>query len=91
MPNIKSQIKRDKQNKKRTEKNQSLKSKVKTLNKRLEASVVEKNTDEAKENLNQFFKTLDKAEKSGIVHKNFVANKKSKASKLLNTLKKEKE
>ena len=48
MPNIKSQIKRDRQNKKRTIKNKALKSVIKTAQKTLAASVEEKKLEDAK-------------------------------------------
>jgi len=88
MPNIKSQIKRDRQNKKRTIKNKALKSKIKTAQKNLIASVEEKKLENARSNLSQLDKALDKAVKKSAVHKNYSANKKSQAAKLVNTLKK---
>ncbi len=86
MPNIKSQIKRDRQNIKRREKNKVLKSKIKTLNNKFIQSVEDNNIEEASKNLKLVFKALDKAAKKNAVHKNFAANKKSKASKLLNSM-----
>ena len=88
MPNIKSQIKRDRQNKKRTIKNKALKSRIKTAQKNLIASVEEKKLEDARLNLNKLDKALDKAVKKSAVHKNYSANKKSQAPKLVNTLKK---
>ncbi len=88
MPNIKSQIKRDRQNKKRTIKNKALKSKIKTAQKNLIASVEEKKLEDARSNLNKLDKALDKAVKNSAVHKNYSANKKSQAAKLVNSLKK---
>jgi small subunit ribosomal protein S20 len=84
MPNIKSQVKRDKQNIKRSEKNQALKTRIKTLNKKFRKSVEGKDIEKARENMDDYFKVLDKAAKTNTVHKNFAANKKSKAAKLLN-------
>ena len=89
MPNIKSQIKRDRQNIKRREKNKALKSKIKTLNIKFIQSVEDNNIEEASKNLKLGFKALDKAAKKNVVHKNFAANKKSKASKLLNSMESE--
>lgn len=88
MPNIKSQIKRDRQNKKRTIKNKALKSRIKTAQKNLIASVEEKKLEDARSNLSQLDKALDKAVKKSAVHKNYSANKKSQAARLVNTLKK---
>jgi small subunit ribosomal protein S20 len=88
MPNIKSQIKRDKQNKKRTLKNRVLKSRIKTTQKDLIEMVESKDAQKAQEALNKLNKALDKAVKNSAVHKNYAANKKSSASKLLNSIKK---
>lgn len=87
MPNIKSQIKRDRQNLKRREKNNTLKSEIKTINKKFKKSLEEKDIGQAEGLLNIYFKTLDKAAKVNTVNKNFVANKKSKAAKALNEVK----
>ncbi len=86
MPNIKSQEKRDRQSIKRTEKNRSVKSRIKTLNKNLKDSVEDKDTQMAQADLKEYYKALDKAAKTKTVHKNFAANKKSKAAKLFNLL-----
>jgi len=88
MPNIKSQEKRDRQNIKRREKNKFLKARIKTDGKKLVESIKNKNIEEAEKNLSILFKHLDKAVKKGAVHKNFSANKKSKAAKLVNSIKK---
>jgi small subunit ribosomal protein S20 len=88
MPNIKSQEKRNRQNIKRRIKNRLLKTRIKTDQKRLAEAVNSKNTEEAKKNFNILSKHLDKAVKKGAVHKNFSANKKSKAAKLVNSIKK---
>jgi len=88
MPNIKSQIKRDRQNKKRTIKNKALKSVIKTAQKNLATSVEEKKMEDAKSNLAKLDKALDKAVKNSAVHKNYSANKKSQAARLVNSLEK---
>ena len=84
MPNIKSQIKRDKTNIKSAEKNQVLKTKVKSLSKKFRQTVDAKDTDGAKAVMSSYFKALDKAAKANTVKDNFAANKKSKAAKYLN-------
>ncbi|HAJ95821.1 MAG TPA: 30S ribosomal protein S20 [Actinobacteria bacterium] len=88
MPNIKSQIKRDRQNKKRTIKNKALKSRIKTSQKNLAALVESKKLEEAEAGLSQLNKALDKAVKGSAVHKNYSTNKKSQAAKLVNSIKK---
>ena len=62
MPNIKSQIKRDKTNIKSAEKNQVLKTKVKSLSKKFRTAVENKERM-GKRNLSSYFKALDKAAK----------------------------
>ena len=88
MPNIKSQIKRDKQNKKRTIKNKVLKSRIKTAKSNLVDKVKANNLEEAEAGLKVLDKALDKAVKGGAVHKNYSANKKAQAAKLVNSIKK---
>ncbi len=88
MPNIKSQEKRARQNIKRRAKNKLLKARIKTDEKKLIKAVKNKNKKEAKSNLDILFKNLDDAAKKGAVHKNFSSNKKSKAAKLVNSIKK---
>jgi len=88
MPNIKSQKKRDRQNIKIRTGNKLLKTRIKTNQKRLAESVKNKNIEEAEKNFNILSKHLDKAVKKGAVHKNFSANKKSKAAKLVNSIRK---
>jgi small subunit ribosomal protein S20 len=88
MANTKSQEKRNRQNVVRAAKNQALKSKVKTLSKNLKASVESKKIEDAQKNLIDYVKVLDKAVKVKTIHKNYAANKKSKAAKLINSIKK---
>lgn len=88
MPNIKSQIKRDRQNKKRTIKNRALKSRIGTAHSNLVEAVKAKKLEDAEANLKKFDKALDKAVKGSAVHKNYSANKKSQAAKLVNSIKK---
>ncbi|HEY4695443.1 MAG TPA: 30S ribosomal protein S20 [Candidatus Hydromicrobium sp.] len=88
MPNIKSQEKRNRQNIKRRIKNRLLKTRIKTDQKRLAEAVNSKNIEEAEKSFNILSKHLDKAVKGSAVHKNFSANKKSKAAKLANSIKK---
>ena len=87
MPNIKSQIKRDKTNIKSAEKNQVMKTKVKSLSKKFRQTVDAKDTEGAKAVMSSYFKALDKAAKANTVKDNFAANKKSKAAKYLNKAK----
>ena len=88
MPNIKSQKKRDRQNIKIRTGNKLLKTRIKTDQKRLAEAVNSKNIEEAEKNFDILSKHLDKTVKKGAVHKNFSANKKSKAAKLVNSIRK---
>ena len=87
MPNIKSQIKRDRQNKKRTIKNKALKSRIKTAKNDLLEQVEAKNLEGSEAGLKKLDKALDKAVKNSAVHKNYSANKKSQAARLVNSIK----
>jgi len=88
MPNIKSQEKSNRQNIKRRINNRLLKTRIKTDQKKLAEAVKNKNIEEAEKSFNILSKHLDKAVKKSAVHKNFSANKKSKAAKLVNSIKK---
>ncbi|GAH30805.1 unnamed protein product, partial [marine sediment metagenome] len=79
---------RDRQNIKIRTGNKLLKTRIKTDQKRLAEVVNSKNIEEAEKNFNILSKHLDKAVKKGAVHKNFSANKKSKAAKLVNSIRK---
>ncbi len=86
MPNIKSQIKRDKQNKLRKVRNADIKSKLKTLTKNYLTSVEEKDKDKAAEVLKNFSQTIDKAVSKGIIHKNQAARRKARLAQKLKQL-----
>ncbi len=81
MANIKSQIKRNKQNEKRRLRNKSVRSELKTRIKRvLEAAA--RGDDEAREELLRVAtKRIDKAAAKGIIHKNKAARLKSRLHK----------
>ncbi|MCM0678352.1 30S ribosomal protein S20 [Micromonospora phytophila] len=86
MANIKSQIKRNRQNEKRRLRNKSVKSSLKTairkFNEAAEAGDVEKAT-----NLMQdASRKLDKAVSKGVIHSNQAANRKSAISKRVGSL-----
>lgn len=87
MPNIKSQEKRDRQGIKRALKNKVLKTRIKSNKKKLALAIESKDLEASKTDLSIYFKSLDKAAKNSAVSKNFAANKKSKAAKLLNSIK----
>ena len=83
MPRHQSAIKRARQNEKRRQRNQSQRSKMKTLIKNtLEAS----DKEEAEELFKDATAYLDKMAGKGLVHENFAARKKSKLAKHVNSL-----
>jgi small subunit ribosomal protein S20 len=81
--NIKSQIKRNKQNEKRRLRNQAVRSELKTRVKRATAAA-EQGTDEAVELTRAAVTKLDKAAEKGIIHKNQAARRKSRLMKRVN-------
>ncbi len=81
----KSVIKRDRQTQKRTLKNRSVKSILRTLSKKVNLEVVNKNTDGAKNALNKAIAAIDKAAVKGIIHKNTASRKISQLTRLVNS------
>ncbi len=81
MANIKSQIKRNKQNEAARERNKSVRSALKTAVRRFNEAVEAGNTDEAKTLAGEATKKLDKAASKGVIHKNQAANRKSSIAK----------
>ncbi len=81
MPNIKSQIKRDRQNQKRQLRNISVKSELRTLTTKYLDAAAGDDKEKAKELLNELAKKYDQAAAKGIIHKNQAARKKSQLFK----------
>ena len=77
MANIKSQIKRNRQNELARERNKSVRSALKTSVRRFNEAVAADNTDEAKSLAAEATKKLDKAASKKVIHKNQAANRKS--------------
>lgn len=84
MANIKSQIKRNKTNEKRHDRNKAVKSEVRT---RLKNAVAAVGSENEAEQLRMAVKRLDKAAAKGVIHKNQAANRKSGLMKRINALK----
>ncbi|MCU1460412.1 MAG: ribosomal protein [Acidimicrobiales bacterium] len=82
MANIKSQIKRNRQNEVRRQRNKAVKSEIKTRIKTA-AQSAEAGADDAAEALKQAIKRIDKAAAKGVIHKNQAANRKSRLMKRL--------
>ncbi len=86
MANIKSQIKRNKQNVVARERNKAVKSELRTRTKNAVAAV---GTEDEESTLSMAVKRIDMAASKGIIHKNQAANKKSGLMKRLNALRAE--
>jgi small subunit ribosomal protein S20 len=81
MANIKSQIKRNKQNEKARERNKAVKSGLKTAVRKFREAVDAGESDKAVELGRDAAKKLDKAASKGVIHKNQAANRKSSIAK----------
>jgi small subunit ribosomal protein S20 len=81
--NIKSQIKRNKQNEKRRQRNLAVRSELKTRVKRA-TTAAEQGVDDAADLTRAAVKKLDKAAEKGIIHKNQAARRKSRLMKRVN-------
>jgi len=79
--NIKSQIKRNKQNDAAHERNKSVKSALKTSVRRFRSAADSGDADKARSLANEANRRLDKAASAGVIHKNQAANRKSAISK----------
>ena len=77
MANIKSQIKRNKQNEKAHQRNKASKSALRTAVRRFREAADAGNVDEAGTALRAATRQLDKAASKGVIHKNQAANRKS--------------
>jgi small subunit ribosomal protein S20 len=79
--NIKSQIKRNRQNEAAHERNKAVKSAVKSAIRRFREAADAGDAERARELASLANKKLDKAASKGVIHKNQAANKKSAISK----------
>jgi small subunit ribosomal protein S20 len=79
--NIKSQIKRNRQNEAAHERNKAVKSALKTAVRKFREAASAGNADEAKTLASDAGKALDKAASKGVIHKNQAANRKSAIQK----------
>ena len=81
MANIKSQIKRNRQNDEAHERNKSVKSALKTAVRRFREAADGGDADTARTLAREATRRLDKAASSGVIHKNQAANRKSAISR----------
>lgn len=86
MANIKSQIKRIRTNEKARQRNQSIKSSLKTAIRKTREAVEAGDEAKAQELARAAARQLDKAVSKGVIHKNQAANKKSAMAKKVNNL-----
>jgi small subunit ribosomal protein S20 len=84
--NIKSQIKRNKQNEKRRLRNKSVKSSLKTAIRKFHEASDAGEAATATELMRAASRQLDKAVSKGVIHKNQAANRKSAIAKRLQSL-----
>ena len=83
MANIKSQIKRNRQNELRRVRNKSARSALRTRVKRFLEATEQGDRDTAERLYREAAKALDQAASKGVIHKNAAANKKSRLARRL--------
>lgn len=81
-----SAIKRIRQAQKRNLRNASIRSKIKTVSKRIEEAITEKNQENVKKFLKEIVRAVNSAVSKGVLHKNTASRKISRLSKLANTV-----
>ncbi|WP_422773702.1 30S ribosomal protein S20 [Plantactinospora sp. WMMC1484] len=86
MANIKSQIKRNRQNEKRRLRNKSVKSSLKTAIRKFHEATESGDNAKATELMRDASRKLDKAVSKGVIHRNQAANRKSAIAKRLQSL-----
>ena len=85
MANIKSQIKRNRQNEKRRLRNKAVKSSLKTAIRKFNEALQAGETENATSLMRDASRKLDKAVSKGVIHRNQAANRKSAIAKKLTT------
>ena len=84
MANIKSQIKRNRQNAKRQERNKAVRTSLKTSTKKVRVAVASGDAEAALERAREVAQALDKAASKRIVHKRTAARRKSRLARAAN-------
>ena len=82
----KSAIKRVRQTEKKTLRNKSIKSELKTLVKNIDTAVSNKDADGAKATLKMAIIAIDKAAQKGVIKKSTASRKVSRLTKLINSM-----
>ena len=83
MANIKSQIKRNRQNEKRRLNNRAVRGKARAALGKARTAITTGQAEEAQESVLMAISALDKASQKGVLHKNNVARRKSRLMKRL--------
>ena len=86
MANIKSQIKRNRSNAKRAERNKAVRTSLKTSTKKARVAIAEGDAEAAQARSRETARALDKATSKGIVHKRTAARRKSRLAKAANAV-----
>ena len=86
MANIKSQIKRNRQNEKRRLRNRNFTGRARSFVKKARTAIAEGPVEDARVATIQAISALDKAAEKGVIHKNNAARRKSRLMKRLNAL-----
>jgi small subunit ribosomal protein S20 len=86
LANIKSAIKRNKQNEKRRLRNRVFRGRARTFVKKARVAIVDGSVEEARSATLQAVSALDKAAEKGIIHKNNAARRKSRLMRRLSEL-----
>ena len=81
MANIKSQIKRNRQNEARRLRNKAVRTRLRTEAKKVRAAAEEGRADEAAQQLRETARLLDQAASKGVIHRNTAARRKSELSR----------
>jgi len=86
LANIKSQIKRNKQNQVKRQRNRVYRGAARTYVRKAQAAIKSGVEDNAQAEVKNAIKALDKAVTMGVIHKNNAARRKSRLVKKLNSL-----
>ena len=86
MANIKSQIKRNRQNEKRRQRNRAVRSEIITRTRNAEAAAQHGDAEETADATRLAIKRIDKAASKGVLHPNTAARKKSRLMQRLTRL-----
>jgi small subunit ribosomal protein S20 len=89
LANIKSQIKRNRQNEKRRLRNRYFSGRARTFVKKARRSIEGSGLDEARQATRLAISALDKAAEKGVLHKNNAARRKSRLMKRLAAMEKQ--